>query len=326
MQAPDFSVIITTRNRPSMFETALNSILIQKNVHLEVVVVNDGSSNDFLPEYKEMEQKYADNVKFVYLIESMNGHGQSYAINQGVSHAQGKFIALLDDDDYWTDEYHLDRCLRAFHEEDETFQVYCSLQAAWSKETKISEPIWLEKNIKALTQFPAQMPGIFYADTAAVLSDGAFAQVNTVVILRSYYHEIGGFDENLRYECDREFFLRAMDKTELILFTDRIVAKHNVPDPDKTDNMSTTIQELTKLQYQNTLYTKLLLTAKSTPVVHEAKMGHGYTLKHIAILLAKKHCYRQAFVFAGQALFSQFTLKWCGFCIYMSLRALFSRK
>ncbi|MBV1900254.1 MAG: glycosyltransferase, partial [Kordiimonadaceae bacterium] len=44
MPTPDFSIIITTRNRPVMFEAALKSVLSQQDVSLEVVVVNDGSA------------------------------------------------------------------------------------------------------------------------------------------------------------------------------------------------------------------------------------------------------------------------------------------
>jgi len=325
MSAIDFSIIMTTRNRPEMFETALKSVLAQVDVVLEVVVVNDGSSHQFIEQYKRLEAKYKSNTHFIYLITSMNGHGQSYAINQGVLHAKGTYIAFLDDDDYWIDREYLSRALAAFNSEKEVFSIYCALQEAWLNDERISSPIWLEKNLGQLRSHSAKSEDCYYGKRINVLANGAFSQVNTVIIKRDYFLNIGGFDENIRYECDREFFLRAIDMTNDILFSDIYVSKHHVPDPGKTENMSTAIKLLTKLQFQLYLFTKLHLSAHTEDVRKVAHEGRGHALKHIASQLARGGLYRQAAGYASMALFSHFTFKWTGYYFYLVLRSLFSK-
>ena len=323
MSQPDFSVIITTRNRPVMFEAALKSVLSQTGVELEVVVVNDGSSETYLPAYKELEERYTTNVKFIYLISSLNGHGPCYAANQGVRHSRGEYIAFLDDDDVWIDQGHIKRVAEALVATDGATDLFCSSQEAWIGDHKLTEPVWLERNEALLLRSPIEIPDVYKVDRVSLVNNGAFAHVNTTIYRRDFFLKLGGFDENLRYEGDREFFMRAVDATEKVLFTDKIVSKHHVPDPTKSDNMSTAIQDMTKLQYQLTLYTKLLLTAKSSPVLRQAKAGHGYTLKHLTAALVKKGDFKQARRFAGMALLAQFSFKWLGYYSYLQLRSLF---
>ncbi|MBV1901567.1 MAG: glycosyltransferase, partial [Kordiimonadaceae bacterium] len=275
-----------------------------------------------LEDYKKLEEKYSGKVKFFYLIQSLNGHGQSYAINQGVLNATGTFIGFLDDDDYWIDNKHLARCLAAFKVEDQDVAIYCSLQEAWLDGKQLSAPIWLEKNLNALVKTKAKMANVYCCQRADLVANGAFAQVNVFVIRRAHFLAVGGFDENLRYECDREFYLRAVDAVDHALFTDMYVSKHHVPNPAQADNMSTAIQETVKLQYQLTLFTKLVISAQSVEVRREAKAGQGYTLKHMAVQLAAQKQHKNAARFAGMALLSQFSFKWLGYYVYLLGRSL----
>ena len=320
---PDFSVILTTRNRPELFEIALKSVLMQEDISLEVVVVNDGSSEDFLPAYHALEKTYKDNTRFIYLIPSMGGHGQSYAINQGALHASGTYIALLDDDDYWTDPQHLARAKHAFAAEDDTFSIYCALQEAWLRDKKLTHPIWLDKNLDTLIKTPAKIEDVYYAKRADVIKNGVFSQVNTLIFTRDLFMQIKGFDEHILYEGDREFFIRLIDQVEHILFLNKYVSKHHVPDQAKTDNFSTSVKRIGKLQCQLTLYSKLMLESRTEDVRYEAKLGYGYTLKHLTEQLAMQGNLSAARYYAWIALASQFSFKWLGYSLYLSVKSLF---
>jgi len=321
----DFSVIITTRNRPEMFETALKSVIAQKDASFEVVVVNDGSEENFLPLYAELEAKYVSGVTFVYLIQSMTGHGPCYAANQGVLHASGDYVAFLDDDDVWQDEFHLKKAKQTFDMEDKNPVLYFTRQAAWLKENKLTGPIWLERNLAALEKNPTKTPSVYYAYRKDLTANGAFAHVNNTIIKRAFFLEIKGFDEDIRYEGDREFFLRAVDVADSILFADRCISRHYVPDPDQEVNISTLIKALNRLQYQSYLYSKLYVAAKSSEVREVARQGYGYSLKNLTMELIKQGKLSEARHYGGMALMAQFSIKWLGFYIYLSLRSVVGR-
>ena len=101
-QRPFFSVVLPTRNRPELFERALESVLKQSFQNFEVLVVNDGSDDGNLERYKELETTSDPRVRWHYQPQRPNGHGPSYSINTGAQLARGLYLCILDDDDSWT--------------------------------------------------------------------------------------------------------------------------------------------------------------------------------------------------------------------------------
>lgn len=88
------SVIIPTYNRQRRVLDAINSALSQTYQNLEVIVVDDGSSD----KTQENVLAYKDRVRYFY---KANG-GCSSARNMGIQQARGNFIAFLDSDDVWS--------------------------------------------------------------------------------------------------------------------------------------------------------------------------------------------------------------------------------
>ena len=87
------SVIIPTYCRAPLLCEAIDSVLAQDFDDLEVIVVDDGSTD----ETGAMMHKYGAQVRYV----RQSNQGLSTARNEGLSMARGEFIALLDDDDWW---------------------------------------------------------------------------------------------------------------------------------------------------------------------------------------------------------------------------------
>lgn len=88
------SAIITTHNRLELLKRAVQSVYNQANVNIELIVVDDGSSDG--------TQQWCIKQKFKYIrIEPQDSHGGNYARNLGIKNAIGEYIAFLDDDDYW---------------------------------------------------------------------------------------------------------------------------------------------------------------------------------------------------------------------------------
>ncbi len=92
-----FSVIIPTYNRASFITKAVDSILRQSFNDYEVVVVDDGSTDTT----RQALQQYGKRITVVHQANS----GVSAARNRGIGNAKGKWIAFLDSDDEWKENY-----------------------------------------------------------------------------------------------------------------------------------------------------------------------------------------------------------------------------
>lgn len=88
---PMVSVIIPTYNRPRWLPEAIDSVLAQTYPNLEIIVVNDGSTDNT----EEVLSPYMDKIVYLY---KENG-GPASAVNAGLEVAEGKYISRLDDDD-----------------------------------------------------------------------------------------------------------------------------------------------------------------------------------------------------------------------------------
>ena len=91
------SVIITVYNRENFIGKAIGSILDQTDVETEIIIIDDGSTDNSLAICNEYASK-ADNIR---VIHQENG-GLEKARNTGLDNAHGKYIVFLDDDDVMT--------------------------------------------------------------------------------------------------------------------------------------------------------------------------------------------------------------------------------
>lgn len=87
------SVVIPNFNYGRFLETTLRSVFLQTYQNIEIIIVDDGSTDNSSAIYS----KYSDRI---HLILQKN-HGVSASRNMGITHAHGEFIAFLDADDCW---------------------------------------------------------------------------------------------------------------------------------------------------------------------------------------------------------------------------------
>jgi glycosyltransferase involved in cell wall biosynthesis len=95
MDAQDVSVIVPTRNRSSMLATALHCVLEQADVDIEVIIVDDASTDDTCEMIEALDDQR------VRLIHLATPQGPNAARNRGAGQALGAWLAFLDDDDIW---------------------------------------------------------------------------------------------------------------------------------------------------------------------------------------------------------------------------------
>src|ERR1039457_5279759 len=91
--APTASAVIPTYNRARFVGEAIDSILAQTRPVDEIIVVDDGSTDDTIERLK----KYAPAIRCV----SQQNRGPSAARNRGIKEAHCDFVAFLDSDDLW---------------------------------------------------------------------------------------------------------------------------------------------------------------------------------------------------------------------------------
>ena len=308
-----FSIIIPTRNRPVEFKAALDSVLAQTYKNVEVIVVNDGSNQNFRGEYDALELEYPA-VKFLNLIERTRGHGHCFARNQGVEEAKGDFIGFLDDDDYWSDPDFLSVASSAIKKSNSDF--YIANQQAITHEGEKINNVWVENLREKLDKNDPRLSNeIFEVSISELFKASGFPHQNVCLISRDLYLSVGGMDENLRYEPDRDIYLRVIDKSSTILYDSRVVAIHNVPDKSKSTNASTKTNRLEKLLFQLRTAEKSILFAENSEVITFNKIRKGYILKHICEELIKSGKRDLAYFYAKEALSISFTLKWMMFTV-----------
>ena len=107
--APLVSVVLPTFNRERLLPRAINSVLNQTYKNLELIIVNDGSTDDT----EKVVKGYSDK-RIRYYKQELN-KGGSAARNVGIKLARGELISFQDSDDEWLPEK-LERQVRKFSE------------------------------------------------------------------------------------------------------------------------------------------------------------------------------------------------------------------
>lgn len=325
-QSPFFSIVIATRDRPSLFLEALQSVADQDFEAKELIVVVDGSSQENMAEYQNIAQQRND-VTFHYLTHRDNGHGQSYSVNYGASKSHGEYVCFLDDDDQWTDSAYLRNLHDSITACSEHVDVHYSHQKAqFADGSPQTETVWLEDRIPLAHAYAEIVPCTHKVDRAFLLESAGFGHLNCSAFSRKFFDSINGMDESIRYENDRDLFIRSIDVAKVILFSTRYMSLHHIPDTSKKDNMSTMASSIEKKLYQLRVYDKGVALGISKEIVSYCRRGKTYEQKHLARILEKNGDIGRAAQYAREALLSGFNIKWLAYTIQISLRALFNTR
>ena len=321
-KAPFFSIIISTRNRPDLFLTALQSVREQSFCDREIIVVIDGSIPSNLARYLEFRQRF-DDVIFFELPDRPIGHGQSYAMNYGVAKASGQYLCFLDDDDHWTDSEYLVRLFDNLTASKSPVDVHYSQQKAVDSDGVMkTASLWIEDLIPAVATQRGHQGASYFVDATFLLASGGYAHLNCSIFRREFYLAIGGMDENIRYENDRDIYIRSIDTARVILFSTICMSVHNIPDVTKKSNMSTVNSEMEKKIYQMRVYDKGISFSKNIAVLRFCCKAKVYEMKHAARILARDKQYTGAAHYAKAALVNGFNLRWLAYTLYLVFQAM----
>jgi glycosyltransferase involved in cell wall biosynthesis len=191
---PTVSAVIPLYNGAKFIEESITSILNQTLPPCEIIVVNDGSTDNGA----EIVQAMAEKHPIITLLHKENG-GQSSARNFGVTHSKGDLIALLDQDDAWYTT-HLEELIKPFLEQfigRELGWVYSDLDEIDTQGRMI--------NHRFLRTLPTPHPK---TNMFMCLREDMFILPSASLISRKAFDAVGGFDERLSGYEDDDLFLR----------------------------------------------------------------------------------------------------------------------
>jgi glycosyltransferase involved in cell wall biosynthesis len=181
--SPEVSVILPTYNRAWILKEAIDSVLAQDFKDFELIVVDDGSTDD--------TGQILDSYDQDLMVLHQSNRGVSAARNRGIDAAAGRLIAFLDSDDLW-----LPRKL--------TTQVnfFNSNPAAVINQT---EEIWIRNGIRVNPKTRHhKFSGMIFEKSLAL----CLVSPSAVMMKRSLFEEVGLFDEDLPACEDYDLWLR----------------------------------------------------------------------------------------------------------------------
>ncbi len=322
MIAPQFSVVICTRNRPGLFAAALESVLQQRQADFEIVVVNDGSDATCMAQYDAVlnaaRARIGDRLRGAALVRRPRGHGSAYTMNYGVDMARGEYVCFLDDDDLWIDPTHLERAAQVIGHETAAGRptdMFMTNQEAIRNGQLVTAATWLkalEGQLQGRGRSPNAQGAYTLTTEEALLADG-FCHCNCLTVRRALFLSVGGRDESIRWESDHDLFLRLLDTARHVLHHPAITARHHVPDMQLASSVTTGLSSVERRLWQVRVMDKASLFLKSPLLRAYGRQHKGYALKHIATELAALRLWGLASVYAAQGLAVLPGVKWAMF-------------
>lgn len=190
---PLVSVIVPTYNRDHIIIDALKSIFNQTYRPLEIIVIDDGSTDNTKSVVQNWAQAYRnENTLSVRYIHQTN-QGGNPARNHGIKEASGKFIAFLDSDDLWHANK-LEKQMAVMQSASDIGGVYCGLRHVFLESGVIQPPS------------PRKYPD---GDLLhKILIHDVTAPTSTYLIRAEAFEKVGSFDKDLLARQDWDMWIR----------------------------------------------------------------------------------------------------------------------
>jgi glycosyltransferase involved in cell wall biosynthesis len=179
MTGPLVSCVIPVFNGEAYLREAIDSVLAQTWGTVEVLVVDDGSTDGTAA----VARSYGHPVRYLH----QENAGPAAARNRGIEAARGALVAFLDADDLWAPE-RIARQVVALEADPRVSYTLCLIQNFWIPELEA------EADARRLRREGAPAPGY--------LAGGVLAR-------REAFEQVGGFDPQLGHGDSADWFLRA---------------------------------------------------------------------------------------------------------------------
>ncbi len=195
---PFFSVVIPLFNKEKYIRNTLNSVLNQTFTNFEIIIVNDGSTDDSLNKIKIFNDQ---RIKIIH----QENLGLSNARNAGIKKAKAKYIAFLDADDLWTNDF-----LECCYDLIKTFKnsyAFATNFKSFSEQKKPTLKITNTKYNNTLITDYLSLEKNIYASSSLVCNISVFKS-------------IGFFNDKVNYGEEEDFAIRCFLKHDLAYCND----------------------------------------------------------------------------------------------------------
>jgi len=185
---PLVSVILPTYNREKYIKRAIESVLNQTYKNIELIIINDCSRD----KTAEITSNYIRNGSPIVNLFNEENLGLVRSLNKGIKNATGKYIARIDDDDYWCDKNKLAKQVEFLEKNLDYVLVGGGIIRVDESDKEIVRHM-LPENDSDIRNL--------------IIIDNTFAHAS-VVFRKDAWEKVGGYDENLFFSEDWDLWLR----------------------------------------------------------------------------------------------------------------------
>lgn len=190
---PKTSVIITTYNCASFLPMAIDSVLNQTFQNFELIIVDDGSTDNTKEIVSKYKQSSDGRIKYLY----QKNKGPSSARNTGLKAATGEYITFLDSDDYW-DITFFEKGLKML--EDGKYDIVVSD----NYRTELRKGEIISKTVVKRSDLLEKNHNLFFEFLKKDLIGGPSRTISK----KKIFDEIGGYDEALWLHQEWDLWIR----------------------------------------------------------------------------------------------------------------------
>jgi GT2 family glycosyltransferase len=220
---PLVSVVIPTYNRAPETIAAIRSVLAQTYRHIEIIVVDDGSTDNSPETIQRFIDQMAGEHPAIFLIREPN-QGPSVARNSGIAKAIGEYIAFLDSDDVWVAEK-LELQLQALEELRNECAV-CFTDACCINHSGMGV-----SSFRGHGKHYEQTVGVDRAATISLATSFSGFWVSSLLVRSDVIRKIGGFSPDILFAEDRDLHFRLSLVSPVAYVNKQLIVTDRKPSP-----------------------------------------------------------------------------------------------
>lgn len=224
-----FSIIIPLYNKENHIEDTLKSVLNQTFTDFEIIIINDGSTDNSLDKANTLKDS---RIK----IFTIKNQGVSYARNYGIKKANADYIAFLDADDLWLSN-HLEE-LKKILEAHPNCGMYANAYVKKLGKTTL-EPLYID--------IPENWNGVV-KDYFKSSTHSCIAWTSAVMIPKKIIEYFNGFDEKITLGAgeDTDLWIRIAIKHP-VAFNNKVTAVYNLHSENRITKSNTNLRQFLDL-------------------------------------------------------------------------------
>lgn len=256
------TVVVPVYNTEHQLERCVSSLITQTYLNLEIILVNDGSTDNSLSICNYFSQTYP-NIK----VFSTENHGPSHARNIGLTHATGDYICFCDADD-WVERGYIEELIKNI-EENQTDMSVCN----WFYNEKPYSGVnnMVKQSLDALIYLVKQSRGNYLAVWGKLFKKD----------------QLPIFDESIAYLEDGLFLYEYLLKVDSVSFIEKNLYHYTINTTGLTHSFKPSWKQFTAFEARNKM---IHISYSNAELLRISKAKYQETVRYILF-----QCYRNGF-------------------------------